>query len=512
MLTGWRRGFLVGWGLLAALVGTPSGSFAADKNITLLAQRAATNPTGGYGPGYSGCWGYGDSLGREFALMCGYFELDIWDVTNPANPILAKTIPTTGSDLKQVRPYRHYLYAVNQSGPLQIIDVSDPYNASTVAGYLPCAAGAGSHTIHIDGHYAYLNTAGSCARDLRILDLTDPLNPVEVGHYTYPGPGFVDAHDSYVYGNTCYVANLAGGVSILDVSNKTQPVLQAIITYPGNFDHNCWTTTDGKYLLTTDETCQGHLRVWDVRDLSNIREVGSYAAGPNHIIHNVQVNGVWAFISYYSEGVKVVDIEDPTDPIEVGSYDTYPQGSTCSYGGCWDVFPYFPSGTLVASDMANGMFLLRFNGARAGRIEGRVFNVGNGQSVAGATVRLLEIGKSFVTGTDGRYAFRTGDGLRTIEVSRPGFRTDTVQVTAVLSDTISADLPLTPTLQGDFNGDLEVNLADVVVLINAVVFNIPPLAPQAADLTGDCLVDLVDIITLINFVVFNNVSLQSCPP
>jgi hypothetical protein len=43
-------------------------------------------------------------------------------------------------------------------------------------------------------------------------------------------------------------------------------------------------------------------------------------------------------------------------------YDTYPQNDTIfnpTYEGCWGVYPFLPSGNIIASDRANGIFVLQ---------------------------------------------------------------------------------------------------------------------------------------------------------
>ena len=50
------------------------------------------------------------------------------------------------------------------------------------------------------------------------------------------------------------------------------------------------------------------------------------------------------------------DITHPYNMVEVGNYDTYPTQTT-SYDGCWGVYPYLPSGLILASEGKRGTFL-----------------------------------------------------------------------------------------------------------------------------------------------------------
>ncbi len=407
-----------------------------------------------------GCWGYVDpATQNEYALICAGNRLEIWNVTTPASPVLTKSVPATGGELKQVRPYSHYVFAVNQSGAaLQVIDMdsiaTNPAKVVTVKSFnVPGASGA--HALHIDGNYAYLGMNGS-ANPWWIVNISDPLNPAAIGSYiTSISSGFLQSHDSYVKGDTGYVAFLASGFSIVDISNKSAPVKIADVSYPSPIlTHNCWTTEEGKYLFTTDEVSNGYIRVWDVRDPRNPKQVGSWSAGvAGSDVHNVQVKGNFLYASYYSEGVEVLDIEDPTQPIEVGHFDTDPLGN-----GCWDFFNFFPSGTLVASNYygsANpGMWLLNFNGATAAKIKGLVTNQSNAAPLPEATVSSLGTGRETQSDLTGNYFMRSEGGIRTLEFSHNGFYPETVVVNLPYSDTTTVNVALTPIFDGQLTGQV----------------------------------------------------------
>ena len=78
-------------------------------------------------------------------------------------------------------------------------------------------------------------------------------------------------------------------------------------------------------------------------------------------IHNIFVKGHFAHISYYKDGYVVLDISDPTNPQLAGWYDTYPSPSG-TYEGAWGCYPYFPSGTVVISDINTGLYVFDFLG------------------------------------------------------------------------------------------------------------------------------------------------------
>ena len=60
-------------------------------------------------------------------------------------------------------------------------------------------------------------------------------------------------------------------------------------------------------------------------------------------------------ISYYVDGTRVVDISDPTEPLEVGYFDT--SDLTGLFDGNWGTYAYLPSGYIISSDRQNGLFI-----------------------------------------------------------------------------------------------------------------------------------------------------------
>lgn len=443
---------------------TPAKAGAVDHHITMLAH--VVDDT------MRGCWGYIDSLGREIALVCSYSNLDLYDVTDPTNPILRKRVPqiADATDLKAVRPYHDSIaYVGNQSGLMQIVYIWNADNAQTIGSFATPLTG-GNHTIEIFGDYMYLGMNGASDRRIQIWSLANPAAPTKIISLANPGTGFNDGHDCYVHGDTIYTHHLTAGFKVWNIANKAAPVGLATVSYPGVFQHASWTSSDGKILYTDDETDFGRLRVWNVSDLRQIIQLANYAPSANAggVVHNVYLfqGDDLAYTGCYEEGVRILDVSDPTYPIEVGGFDTSPGNNPPgppsapqeARDGVWDAY-LFPSGTLIATDRKFGFWTLRFDGSRAGRIEGTVTNSVTGQPLPDAKVKLINLTNlpnvpSVLTGTDGSYGIRTGSVLQNVEVSRFGFRTDTVQVTGIVADTVPLNVALDPVPYGTISGQV----------------------------------------------------------
>src|SRR4030095_513709 len=59
------------------------------------------------------------------------------------------------------------------------------------------------------------------------------------------------------------------------------------------------------------------------------------------------------------DGVAAYDISNPSEPKQIGYYDTYPENTDYySYQGCWGLYAFLPYRNIIASDIKNGLFIL----------------------------------------------------------------------------------------------------------------------------------------------------------
>jgi len=433
-INGWK--IILAFGALAPLL-TSSGQAQDSLHLTARSIYAVS--------GMRDVWGF-QQAGKEYALVCLGDRLEIIDCTDPENVSLARSVASTSGDLKDVKTYLNYAYSINQFGPMQIVNLSTPSSAYTEAHFATAGMPSG-HNIFIDTDqgFAYVSLNGSGARDMRIVDLAVPTLPVEVGHYAHPNQGtlFADAHDAYARNDTAWVSYLDAGWVMLDVSNKAAPAPLAFVTYPQSTNHNIWADLSGAYVYTTDERVGGHIRAWDTRDVRNIKQVSEHIAAPLASVHNVHIDGDFCFVSYYTEGVRILDIEDPAEPIEVAFYDTW-TGVSSGYSGCWGVYPYTPSGTIYASDRTGGLFVLSWDSTRAGRVEGVVTLAPTGAPATGAAVTKLSRDRLHLVDEAGFYSWRISAALDTFLFDRPGFITDTLVVQGELGLAQVYDVQLQP--------------------------------------------------------------------
>lgn len=409
------------------------------------------------GASLANIWGYVDSLGNEYALVGTDFGLSIVDVTVPSNPVIRFTVPGASSNWREVKTYQRFAYVTTEGGGgLTVVDLSQLPASVNSWQYTGDGAIAGQletiHALHCDTTRGFLYLYGSNIGDghTLFLDLSDPWNPTFAGEYIFPGGGG-DAyvHDGYADNDTLYEGHIYGGFfAIVDVRNKSNPVLLGTQVTPTAFTHNTWLSVDHKTLFTTDENSSSFLGAYDVSDPANIQELSRFqhAPGSNAIVHNTHIINDFSVTSWYKEGVVITDVSRPANPVEVGHYDTYTQGSGNGFNGCWGVYPFLPSGTIVASDIDNGLYVLSPTYIRGCYLEGVVTDSVTGIVLPGSTVLLVQQSISKSTSSTGEYKMgTTAAGVYDLLVSKPGYVSKTINgITLANGQLTQVDVQLAP--------------------------------------------------------------------
>jgi hypothetical protein len=102
--------------------------------------------------------------------------------------------------------------------------------------------------------------------------------------------------------------------------------------------------------------------IFDVSNLSSPREVGRFTNGSKAIGHNLYVNRGLIYEGNYRSGLRIFETSDPLRPTEIAYFDTYPADDEPNFNSIWGNYPFFPSGTVIGSDMEQGLFVWRVTG------------------------------------------------------------------------------------------------------------------------------------------------------
>ncbi|MBK9257347.1 MAG: choice-of-anchor B family protein [Saprospiraceae bacterium] len=401
-------------------------------------------------------WGYTDENGIKYAIIGSFRNTWVYSLEDPANPILRYKAPGAQSTWRDIKSFNNHLYVTTDRGTdgLVIIDMtSAPENISHIYYTPELTVGVTTkplercHNLYIDEKgFCYLAGCNISKGGVLIFDLNqDPKAPPYIG-----AADLEYSHDAYARGDTLYTSEIyLGAFGVYDISDRSAPVLIARQTTSRNFTHNTWLSDDGKYLFTTDERANAFVDAYDISDLNNIQFLDKFRPleneGQGSIPHNTHYFNGYLVISWYTEGLRIVDAHKPDNLVEVAYFDTWNDPSICHAGfyGCWGAFPFTGSNIVYASDINNGLYIVEVDYKRASYLEGIITNE-LGQSVVNAEVEILteQVNRKF---TDAGGVYKTGiadEGSFKVKIIHPDYRTKVIDIVLNRSEVTELDVIL----------------------------------------------------------------------
>ncbi len=405
----------------------------------------------------SGCWGHTDSKGIEYAVIGTRKAIRVLSLEDPRNPVSRLEIPGATNTWREARSYGNFIY-VTTEGPdgVTIIDATNAPESFTWKRWKPAIALANNdtlrtvHSINIDDKgFLYLNGHNLSNRGVLIFDLKlDGYNPTLVANM-----GAIYTHDCYAKNDILYTADLGSGVGIYDISDRANPVLINRFNTSSIFTHNMWTSPDQKYLYTTDERSGAYVDVYDVSDPKNVKFISKYRNEDTRlgrvIPHNVYCVDNFAVTSWYTDGVLIKDMTRPDNVIKVGEFDTYMNEATLPetgswFEGCWGVYPFLKSGTIVASDINTGLWIFKPTYVRASYLEGKTLienENGKREPLLGGKVTIKSNRSAFDI-SDQNGIYKTGiaeAGTYNVLFSHPEFGKDSIDLELKSGEVVNYD-------------------------------------------------------------------------
>jgi hypothetical protein len=144
---------------------------------------------------------------------------------------------------------------------------------------------------------------------LRVIDVSNPTLPVEVGALDTPGePNSVE-----LVGDLVYLVDYGYGLRVIDVSNPALPVEIGSIDTP-QYPQDVEVVGDLAYLAAG---YMSGLRVIDVSNPALPVEFG--ALDTVGIAVDIAVVGDLAYLADYQSGLRVIDVSNPAIPMEIGA-------------------------------------------------------------------------------------------------------------------------------------------------------------------------------------------------
>lgn len=354
-----------------------------SQNISLLGRW--NNPSqvasATYGVKYNGIWGWHNpNDGREYALQGSASGTYFVEVTNPNAPVLRDFLKgkVDSAIWREIKTYQNYAYIVSDDdgSTFQIVDLSYLPDSVHVVHDSQSIFGE-SHTIFVDGDKLYCgipSKQNAFYYKMAVYSLANPVQPVLLRKLEDDFPNSDYVHDMYVRNDTVYASSSYSGLFIYRFeANNTFTLLGSLTSYPAQgYNHSSWLTPNGKTLIFADEVNAGlPVKSLDVSDFNNLTILDTFrsSVGSNATPHNPYVlSNERALIAYYTDGVQMFDISNPSNVTRTGFFDTDTIcDAICSspYHGCWGAYPFLPSGNILASDMQSGLFVLDISQALA---------------------------------------------------------------------------------------------------------------------------------------------------
>jgi hypothetical protein len=175
-----------------------------------------------------------------------------------------------------------------------------------------CTTGGLAEDIAIRGSYAYVVNGDG----LRLIDITDPVNPKITGSVNTPG----HAYKVVINVNYAFVIDRESALHVIDISDPNLPTLKGEcsilgitteLTISGNY---AWIA----YFILGSENSRG-LQIIDINNPTKPIEIKIYKT--NYTVEGIAIRNNYAYITG-SGGLKVLDITDPANPEEIENNDS----------------------------------------------------------------------------------------------------------------------------------------------------------------------------------------------
>ncbi|MBD3375399.1 T9SS type A sorting domain-containing protein [candidate division KSB1 bacterium] len=200
---------------------------------------------------------------------------------------------------------------------LTILEFSDTCRAKRIASItLPDQV----EGIKVQGHYAYVAAFGA---GLRIIDLIDPLNPREIGHFDTDGL----AYDMALQDTLAYIADgYRGGLVILNIKNPAHPIKIGEFDTPGSALD---VALHENYAYVADD--QEGIQILDTSDPKKIQQIGhlpvEYSAKKVIYLDNI------LYLLDPLNGIIIFDTNNPASPEYISNYRVIEKVNTFAIKG-----------------------------------------------------------------------------------------------------------------------------------------------------------------------------------
>lgn len=308
-----------------------------------------------------------DVNGKPYLYVAGKERgLVVYNISNIAAPYKADSVPVTAlnnMEVMNVYASGNYVYLSlgntfnnNEKPGMAIIDVSNPDDVQLKDVWVHTMASGGAGIVKVAGNFAYL---GAMREGLILLDISDKSNISFYSQFkpniNYPNPNSPDplkynARGMEIRGNQVFLCYDAGGIRVIDFTNKLTPneiarySNPAILNRPRAYNN---IILDDTLAFVAVDYCG--MEVLNISNLGNITQIGwwnpwqcqnpsanNWFNSPGHTNEiRYNANCKLLFMSSGKSELDIVSVKNPASPVLCDSF-----GNTTNTMGTWGVGLY----------------------------------------------------------------------------------------------------------------------------------------------------------------------------
>ncbi len=243
---------------------------------------------------------------RNYAFTGVGQKLVVLNISSSVSPIEVGSIEISGGQVEDIDITESKAYVAAGGAGLRIMDISAPTNPKEI-GFVNTPGYA--EGVAVKRQYAYVADGGA---GLRVVDISDPSHPKESGFVYYLGYAF----DVEIVGNYAYVSGAGAGLRVVDISDPKRPIELGGYDTPG-YAYGLTVLGNTAYVADGWEG----FRVIDVSNPRSPSEIGFYKT-PGWSF-DVVVVGNTAYVADAFAGVRMIDVSNQSNPVEIGAYDQH---------------------------------------------------------------------------------------------------------------------------------------------------------------------------------------------
>ena len=257
------------------------------------------------------------------------YGLTTVDIHNPSQPVRVGQYMTPVPDaIFEIEAVGNYVYTANRSAGFRVVDITDPENMREIfyddarkdlTPYVPSG-------LNVIGNYIYISDRNY---PLHVYDISNPDQPIEVGSIN-SDRGWDGADDLVISDNYAYLAGRGGndaiypgeGIWVIDISNPAAPAPIHFVDLPNSH----WSLAIHNSILYALDGTQEYqepnpisLRIIDIGDPAQPVSTNAIPISELKPVspRDILVSGNWLYLGMGMDGIKLFDIQNPSNPIEV---------------------------------------------------------------------------------------------------------------------------------------------------------------------------------------------------